>query len=66
MIRDKMKLANFQPGYWGRKFQTNVKDEPQAGQMLHALAFGETAVPSATKGIKAHHKWARKGRGCRP
>ena len=51
MTCDKMKLAYLHLCYWGREFQTNVKDEPQAGQMPHALAFVQPPFPSATKGV---------------
>jgi len=59
MTRDKIKLAYFHLRYWGRAFQTNVKDEPQAGQMPHALAFVQLpflqqrrALRRATDGLK--------------
>ena len=59
MTCDKMKLAYLHLCYWGREFQTNVKDEPQAGQMPHALAFVQLiflqqrrALRRATDGLK--------------
>jgi len=59
-----MKLAYLHPSYWGRAFQTNVKDEPQAGQIPHALAFVQLpfllqrrALRRATSGLKELFIW---------
>ena len=64
MTCDKMKFAYLHLCYWGREFQTNVKDEPQAGQMPQALAFVQLiflqqrrALRRTTDGLKEFFIW---------